>query len=276
MPRTASRFEGLGVGFAPYLQPPPDGVIRWTVGEPGFQTPQPIIEAAIQGLEAGRTKYTRGQGSPELCEAVARHLMRTSGITTSGENVLITPGAKQALLYAYMITLNQGDEAILLSPSWASYEPMISFIGAVPVNVPVHRTNFHPDMDAIRSAITGRTRTIMINSPCNPTGAVYTREEIAEIVEIAVENDLWIISDEIYSRLIWNGVEHVSSYNRGGCRTNDCNQRMVKDVGNDGDACRILGWTKSRSQSCLEMPGQFCITHPHFHDGSRQSCVGLR
>ena len=210
MPRTATRFEGLGVGFAPYLQPPPDGVIRWTVGEPGFPTPQPIIEAAIQGLEAGRTKYTRGQGSPELCEAVAKHLMRTSGITTSGENVLITPGAKQALLYAYMITLNQGDEAILLSPSWASYEPMISFIGAVPVNVPVHRTNFHPDMDAIRSAITGRTRTIMINSPCNPTGAVYSREEIAEIVEIAVENDLWIISDEIYSRLIWNGVEHVS------------------------------------------------------------------
>ena len=210
MPRTASRFEGLGVGFAPYLQPPPEGVVRWTVGEPGFPTPKPIIEAAKEQLEQGRTKYTRGQGSPELCDAVAKHLLKTSGITTTGENVLITPGAKQALLYAYMITLNQGDEAILLSPSWASYEPMISLIGSVPVNVPVHRTDFHPDMEAIRSAITERTRTIMINSPCNPTGAVYSREEIAEIVEIAVENDLWIISDEIYSRLIWNGVEHVS------------------------------------------------------------------
>lgn len=210
MPRTASRFEGLGVGFAPYLQPPPEGVVRWTVGEPGFPTPKPIIEAAKEQLEKGRTKYTRGQGSPELCDAVAKHLLKTSGIMTSGENVLITPGAKQALLYAYMITLNQGDEAILLSPSWASYEPMISLIGSVPVNVPVHRTDFHPDMEAIRSAITERTRTIMINSPCNPTGAVYSRAEIAEIVEIAVENDLWIISDEIYSRLIWNGVEHVS------------------------------------------------------------------
>ena len=210
MPRTASRFEGLGVGFAPYLQPPPEGVVRWTVGEPGFPTPKPIIEAAKEQLEQGRTKYTRGQGSPELCDAVAKHLLKTSGITTTGENVLITPGAKHALLYAYMITLNQGDEAILLSPSWASYEPMISLIGSVPVNVPVHRTDFHPDMEAIRSAITERTRTIMINSPCNPTGAVYSREEIAEFVEIAVENDLWIISDEIYSRLIWNGVEHVS------------------------------------------------------------------
>ena len=184
--------------------------MRWTVGEPGFPTPKPIIEAAKEQLEKGRTKYTRGQGSPELCDAVAKHLLKTSGIMTSGENVLITPGAKQALLYAYMITLNQGDEAILLSPSWASYEPMISLIGSVPVNVPVHRTDFHPDMEAIRSAITERTRTIMINSPCNPTGAVYSRAEIAEIVEIAVENDLWIISDEIYSRLIWNGVEHVS------------------------------------------------------------------
>ena len=98
MPRTASRFEGLGVGFAPYLQPPPEGVVRWTVGEPGFPTPKPIIEAAKEQLEKGRTKYTRGQGSPELCDAVAKHLLKTSGIMTSGENVLITPGAKQALL----------------------------------------------------------------------------------------------------------------------------------------------------------------------------------
>ncbi len=210
MPAVASRFDNLGVGFAPYLQPPPDGVIRWTVGEPGFPTPEPVISTAVAELLDGKTKYTRGQGSPALCEAVANHLMKTSNISVSPENVLITPGAKQALLYSYMTVLNPGDEAILLSPSWASYEPMISIIGGVPVNVPVDRKNFHPDMDAIRSSITNRTRMIMVNSPCNPTGAVYTREEIEEIVSIAIEHDLWIISDEIYSRLIWNGGEHVS------------------------------------------------------------------
>tara|TARA_B100000212_G_scaffold341472_1_gene324753 strand:+ start:3600 stop:4769 length:1170 start_codon:yes stop_codon:yes gene_type:complete len=210
MPGVATRFDDLGVGFAPYLQPPPEGVIRWTVGEPGFETPDPVISTAISELKAGKTKYTRGQGSIKLCEAVSSHLMSTSGISYSSENIVITPGAKQALLYAYMTTLNPGDEAILLTPCWASYEPMISIIGATPVNIPVNRTNFHPDIGAIRSAVTDKTRSIMVNSPCNPTGAVYTRQEIEEIVAIAVEHDLWIISDEIYSRLIWNGTDHVS------------------------------------------------------------------
>lgn len=221
MPAVANRFDNLGVGFAPYLQPPPDGVIRWTVGEPGFPTPEPVISTAVSELMAGKTKYTRGQGSPKLCEAVANHLLKTSKIKAKPENVLITPGAKQALLYSYMSTLNSGDEAILLSPAWASYEPMISVIGGIPVNVPVNRTNFHPDMDALRSSITDRTRVIMVNSPCNPTGAVYTREEIEEIVSIAIQHDLWIISDEIYSRLIWNGTEHVSpaTVDGGGGRT---------------------------------------------------------
>ena len=152
MPRTASRFEGLERGFAPYLQPPPEGVVRWTVGEPGFPTPKPIIEAAKEQLEQGRTKYTRGQGSPELCDAVAKHLLKTSGITTTGENVIITPGAKTSSAVRLHDYSQPGDEAILLSPSWASYEPMISLIGSVPVNVPVHRTDFHPDMKPIRSA----------------------------------------------------------------------------------------------------------------------------
>ncbi|MBS65667.1 MAG: aspartate aminotransferase [Euryarchaeota archaeon] len=212
MPRISSRYEGLGVGFAPYLQPPGPGVIRWTVGEPGFDTPEEIVREAIAALEDGETKYTRGPGSMELCQAVADYLSKHHSIEIGAEDVVITPGAKQALLYSFLMTTMPGDEAILLAPAWASYEPMLQLIGAVPVNVPVRRDNFHPDLDAIRAAITDKTRMILINSPCNPTGAVFTPEELQEIVDIAVEHDLWIVSDEIYARLVWMDYPHVSPF----------------------------------------------------------------
>ena len=210
VPRVSSRFEGLGVGFAPYLQPPGPGVVRWTVGEPGFDTPAPIIDTAISGLQNGKTKYTRGAGSMDLCEAVSEYIRKHHGIEAPAEDIVVTPGAKQALLYSFLITTMPGDEAILLSPSWASYEPMLEFIGAKPIHVQVNMENFHPDFDAIRESITDKTTMILINSPCNPTGAVFTPEEIAEIVEIAVEHDLWIVSDEIYGRMIWVDWPHVS------------------------------------------------------------------
>ena len=210
MPRVSSRYEGLGVGFAPYLQPPSEDVIRWTVGEPGFETPAEVVEVAIQGLREGRTKYTRGPGSIELCQAVAGYLARHHNIESSAEDIVVTPGAKQALLYSFLITTMPGDEAILLAPSWASYEPMLEFIGAVPVHVPVNMEDFHPDINAIREAITDKTRMILVNSPCNPTGAVFTPEEIRSIVDLAVEFDLWIVSDEIYARMVWVDWPHVS------------------------------------------------------------------
>ena len=210
MPNVSSRYDGLGVGFAPYLQPPGPEVVRWTVGEPGFDTPTEVIKAAIEELENGNTKYTRGAGSMELCQSVADYLFEKHDIEVSAENIVITPGAKQALLYSFMITTMPGDEVILLAPSWASYEPMLEFIGAVPVHVPVRKDNFHPDLDAIRSSITNKTKMILLNSPNNPTGAVFTPDEIAEIVDIAVEHDLWIVSDEIYARLNWTDYPHVS------------------------------------------------------------------
>ena len=210
VPRVSSRFDGLGVGFAPYLHPPGPGVVRWTVGEPGFDTPSPIIDTAISGLQNGKTKYTRGAGSMELCEAVSEYIGKHHGIEAPAEDIVVTPGAKQALLYSFLITTMPGDEAILLSPSWASYEPMLEFIGAKPVHVQVNMENFHPDLGAIREAITDKTTMILINSPCNPTGAVFTPEEIAAIVEIAVEHDLWIVSDEIYGRMVWVEWPHVS------------------------------------------------------------------
>ena len=143
-----------------------EGVVRFTVGQPDFRTPQPVVDSAVIALEAGMHGYTRSQGTESACKSVAEHLSKY-GIDVDHNDVVISRGCKQALLYAMMTCLNPGDEVILLSPAWPSYEGMLSLIGAVPVNVPVNRHNYHPDMDAIRSAITPKTKAIMVNSPNN-------------------------------------------------------------------------------------------------------------
>ena len=201
-----SNVGNVGRGFAAFLSPPPEGVVRFTVGQPDFRTPQPVVDSAVIALEAGMHGYTRSQGTESACKSVAEHLSKY-GIDVDHNDVVISPGCKQALLYAMMTCLNPGDEVILLSPAWPSYEGMLSLIGAVPVNVPVNRHNYHPDMNAIRSAITPKTKAIMVNSPNNPTGAVYLPSEIKELTDIAIENDLWIFDDMIYSDLVYS--EHA-------------------------------------------------------------------
>ena len=209
MPTMNSNVGNVGRGFAAFLSPPPEGVVRFTVGQPDFRTPQPVVDSAVIALEAGMHGYTRSQGTESACKSVAEHLSKY-GIDVDHNDVVISPGCKQALLYAMMTCLNPGDEVILLSPAWPSYEGMLSLIGAVPVNVPVNRHNYHPDMDGIRSAITPRTKAIMVNSPNNPTGAVYLPSEIKELTDIAIENDLWIFDDMIYSDLVYSEHAYVA------------------------------------------------------------------
>lgn len=204
-----SNVGNVGRGFAAFLSPPPEGVVRFTVGQPDFRTPQPVVDSAVIALEAGMHGYTRSQGTESACKSVAEHLSKY-GIDVDHNDVVISPGCKQALLYAMMTCLNPGDEVILLSPAWPSYEGMLSLIGAVPVNVPVNRHNYHPDMDAIRSAITPKTKAIMVNSPNNPTGAVYLPSEIKELTDIAIQNDLWIFDDMIYSDLVYSEHAYVA------------------------------------------------------------------
>ena len=204
-----SNVGNVGRGFAAFLSPPPEGVVRFTVGQPDFRTPQPVVDSAVIALEAGMHGYTRSQGTESACKSVAEHLSKY-GIDVDHNDVVISPGCKQALLYAMMTCLNPGDEVILLSPAWPSYEGMLSLIGAVPVNVPVNRHNYHPDMDAIRCAITPKTKAIMVNSPNNPTGAVYLPSEIKELTDIAIENDLWIFDDMIYSDLVYSEHAYVA------------------------------------------------------------------
>ena len=209
MPSMNSNIGDIGRGFAAFLSPPPEGVVRFTVGQPDFRTPQPVVDAAKSDLDDGLHGYTRSQGSEEICQAVANYLTKYN-LDIDHNDVLVSPGCKQALLYAMMSCLNPGDEVILFAPAWPSYDGMLKLIGAVPVHVPVKRENYHPDMDATRAAITSKTKAIVINSPNNPTGAVYLPSEIEELTQIAAENDLWIFDDMIYSDLVYSEHSYVS------------------------------------------------------------------
>ena len=210
MPNIPNHLVNLRGGFKAFLAPPPKGVVRLTVGEPAFDTPKAISDAAIDALRAGDTHYTRGEGSKSLCAAWASHLRSRWSIPVEDDGIVITPGAKQALLYAIMVAAEPGDEVILMAPSWPTHVEQVELVGATPVLVECRAPSFHPSIGEIEAAITAKTSAILVNSPNNPTGAVYTPEEMEGIVKLAVEHDLWIISDEIYTELIWNDTVHIS------------------------------------------------------------------
>ena len=215
MPEISPAFSLIGRGFAAYLAPPSPDVVRFTVGQPDFDTPDTVVQSAIDALQRGETAYTRSQGSVSLCEAVSKHL-DTLGIDSNPDDVVITPGCKQALLYALMTTVTPGDEVLLLAPAWPSYDGMIRIFGGVPVHVPVSRPSYHPDFEALETSVTKRTKAIMLNSPNNPTGAVYTPEEIEKIAAFAEKHDLWIVDDMIYSTLVWTSHDYTSPINSPG------------------------------------------------------------
>lgn len=209
MPELNPNLEQVGSGLAAFLAPPGPEVIRFTVGQPDFETPQAIVDEAKAALDRGETGYTRPQGSEALCNAVSTHL-RTLNISVKAEDVVVTPGCKQALLYGMMAVMAPGDEVLLLSPAWPSYDGMVRLTGATPIHVPVRRENYHPDFDALEHHVSPNTKAIIINSPNNPTGAVYTREETQRLVEFAVRHDLWILDDMIYSTLVWTDEGYTS------------------------------------------------------------------
>ena len=209
MPSINKRLADVGRGFAAFLTPPPEGIIRFSVGQPNFRTPDAVVSAAKDALDQGLHGYTRSQGTEELCSAVSNHLTQY-GIEIGGENIVITPGCKQALLYAMMTCLEPGDEVILLAPAWPSYDGMLRLIGAIPIHVPVNRDNYHPDLDAVKNAITSKTKALLINSPNNPTGAVYLPDEVKALTEICIENDMWIFDDMVYATMVWSDHPYVA------------------------------------------------------------------
>ncbi|MFV0498021.1 MAG: pyridoxal phosphate-dependent aminotransferase [Candidatus Fimivivens sp.] len=186
-------------------------IISLNVGEPDFGTPDYIKTAGIKAIVDNFTKYTPGAGILELRQEICKKLKTENNLTYTPNEVCVTVGAKQAIFNAIMATVDQGDEVILPVPCWVSYADMVKIAGATPVFVGVkEKEGFALDIAAIKKAITPKTRAIVICSPNNPSGAVYSELALRKLANLACEHDFWIIADEIYEKLIYDGQRHVS------------------------------------------------------------------
>lgn len=186
-------------------------VINFSAGEPDFDTPEHIKRAAIEALEAGFTKYTPVAGIDELRQAVAEKLAQDRGVEYIPTEIVISCGAKHSLYNALQVCCEEGDEVVLVAPYWVSYYEQVKLVGARPVIVETNEaTGFKLTKASLEEALTPRTKLLILNSPCNPTGAVYEKKELEELAEVILEHDLWVISDEIYAALIYDGLKHVS------------------------------------------------------------------
>ena len=179
-------------------------VFDFSLGEPDFPTPEHICAAAVQAMKEGHTRYTPASGTPELRAAVARTYQKTYGIRYTPEQVLISDGAKHSLHNALAATVGPGDEVIIPTPYWVSYSDLVQMTGASFVLVPTRlEDGFKMTPRQLRAAVTPRSRMLMLNSPSNPTGAVYSRRELEAIADVVLEAGLGVISDEIYERLVF-------------------------------------------------------------------------
>lgn len=191
-------------------------VIGFGAGEPDFDTPEHIKEAAIAAIRSGYTKYTPSSGDVELKQAIVEKLARENGLRYKTSQVIVSCGAKHSLYNIMQALLNPGDEVIIPTPYWVSYPEQVKLADGVPIFVPTEAENdFMPTGNALQAAITSRTRAIVLNSPCNPTGGVANRETVKEIVSLCLRYNLYLISDEIYEHLIYDGRQHVSPASLG-------------------------------------------------------------
>jgi len=186
-------------------------VINFSAGEPDFDTPEHIKEAAVEALKAGFTKYTPVPGTEELRKAVAGRLRQDRGVDYDPADIVVSCGAKHSLYNALQVCCQEGDEVILVAPYWVSYYEQVKLAGAEPVVIQTtEETGFKLTSDMLEGVLTPRTRLLILNSPSNPTGAVYRREELEELAKVIREHDLLVISDEIYASLVYDGLTHTS------------------------------------------------------------------
>ena len=188
-----------------------EDVISFAAGEPDFDTPEHIKAAAMGALEAGFTKYTPSSGIPELRQAIAEKLKADNGLDYKPSQIIVNCGAKHSCFNAMLAVLNPGDEVLIPAPYWLSYPEMARVIGAEPYIVTTNaETGYKLTPDLFRENISPSTKMVILNSPGNPTGSVYTEAELVELAEIALEEEIYILSDEIYEKLIYGNAKHIS------------------------------------------------------------------
>ncbi len=184
-------------------------IISLSAGEPDFDTPQNVKDAAIRAIQAGDTKYTDVAGTKALRQAVADKFKRDSGLDYAPEEIIVSTGGKQVIFNAMVATMNPGDEAVIPTPCWVSYPDIVALADGTPVFVPCGQNNgFKLRAEDLEAAITPRTKWFMLNSPCNPTGAAYSAEELRPICDVLLRHpDVWIFTDDIYEKLVYDGFK---------------------------------------------------------------------
>jgi aspartate/methionine/tyrosine aminotransferase len=213
---TEGAFEVLARARA--LEAEGRDIVHLEIGEPDFATPDNIVEAAVGALHGGYTHYTPASGIREAREAVAGFVSRRLSTTVDPAEVVLVPGSKNVLHFTLLACIEAGDEVILPDPGYPVYSSLVNFVGAVPVPIRLREDReFRMDMDELASLITPRTRLLIVNTPQNPTGGILTREDVEAVARLAVEHDLLVISDEIYSQIVY-GFEHASLLSQPGMR----------------------------------------------------------
>ena len=234
-------------------------IIKLNVGEPDFKTPNHINLAGQQAIDDGFTKYTPVNGIYELREAIVHKFQMDNDLNYSPDEIIVTTGAKQALFTALLAICNPGDEIIIPTPSWVSFGEMVKIAGGVPIFVPT-REDYHfiPSVTDLQAAISDRTRAIIINSPNNPTGAVYPPDRLEAIAELADKFDMYILSDEIYEKLVYRGHTHVSIASFG-----DAIKQRTIVVNGVSKAFAMPGWRLGYAAAALDIIDAMCRLQGH-------------
>jgi aspartate/methionine/tyrosine aminotransferase len=205
---TETAFEVLARAKA--LEAQGRSVVHLEIGEPDFDTPRNIVDAGVKALQEGATHYGPSAGLPQAREAFAEHFSRDRGVKVTPEQFVITPGAKPILYFVITALVDEGEEVVYPNPGFPIYESVIDFVGGKAVPLPLREENdFRIDHDELRSLTNSNTKLIIINSPGNPTGGVLTMEDLEVVAEVAKQNDAWVLADEIYSHIVYEG-EHKS------------------------------------------------------------------
>ena len=242
----ASQLEAEGVD-----------VVDLSVGEPDFETPDNVVEAGKAALDAGHTGYTQSNGIPALREAIVEKLA-TDGLEYDAEEIIVTPGAKQALYETFQTLIDDGDEVVLLDPAWVSYEAMAKLAGGdlARVDLAPHGFQLEPALDALAETVSDDTELLVVNSPSNPTGAVFSEAALEGVRDLAVEHDIAVISDEIYERIVYD-ADHVSLASLDGMA-----DRTIT-INGFSKAYSMTGWRLGYLHATEEFVGQAGKLHSH-------------
>ena len=213
-------------------------VVSFGAGEPDFDTPDFIKEAAIDAIRLGLTKYTPSSGSNELKKAIQEKFKQENNLSYSLEQIVVSSGAKHCLFNIVLAVVDEGDEVLIPIPYWVSYPEMVKVAGGIPRFLPTgSRNNFKITPEALKKAISKKTRLLILNSPSNPTGVIYTKDQLKAIAEVCVENNIYIISDEIYEKLIYDGQSHTSI-----ASLSDAASKLTFTVNGVSKAYAMTGW----------------------------------